>query len=118
MKKITDAFNLGDLGNTQLRGKKTIEAAMIIGGKRELNDDEVNILIEADNFRKSGVFKQANIIIDERVNEIFSVMGFVAEHSVKWKGIMEDENAKIEFIKVYAKGVAGLVQRDWFGKEK
>jgi len=115
MKKITDSFNLGDLGNTQLRGKKTVEAAFIIGRKKELSNDEIDILIEADHYKKNGVFKPSDEIIDERVNEIFSVMGFVAEHSVKWKSIMEDESAKNEFLKVYAKGVAGLVQREWFG---
>lgn len=116
MKKITDGFNLGDLGNTHLRGKKTIEAAMIIGSKKDLSNDEISILIEADYYKKNCAFKPANEIIDERVNDIFSVMGFVAEHSAKWKTIMEDESAKSEFLKVYAKGVAGLVQRDWFGK--
>ena len=44
-------------------------------------------------------------------------MGFVAEHSARWKSIMEDETAKADFLNVYAKGVAGLIQREWFNKK-
>lgn len=44
-------------------------------------------------------------------------MGFVAESSLRWKSIMEDETAKQDFINTYRKGVAGLIQREWFGKK-
>lgn len=117
MSKLTDGLDLNDFGNTQKRGKKTLEAALVIGGKKDLSSDEISIIIEADHYKKNGEFKPASEIIQSRVNEIFSVMGFVAEHSARWKSIMEDETAKADFLKVYAKGVAGLIQREWFGKE-
>ncbi|ELS6025027.1 hypothetical protein R5Q34_004570 [Salmonella enterica] len=116
MSKLTDSLNLSDFGNTPKRGEKTIEAAQTIGSKKDLSIDEINILIEADYYKKNGEFKASSEIIHERVDEIFSVMGFVAEHSARWKSIMEDETAKADFLKVYAKGVAGLIQREWFGK--
>ncbi|HGA8585800.1 TPA: hypothetical protein ACITOD_003168 [Salmonella enterica subsp. enterica serovar Saintpaul] len=117
MSKLTDGLNLNDFGNTPKRGEKTVEAALIIGDKTDLTFDEISIIIEADHYKKSGEFKPASEIIQARVNEIFSVMGFVAEHSARWKSIMEDETAKADFLNVYAKGVAGLIQREWFNKK-
>ncbi|EIH6034276.1 hypothetical protein BL632_005175, partial [Escherichia coli] len=66
---------------------------------------------------KNGEFKSSSEIIQNRLDEIFSVMGFVAESSLRWKSIMEDETAKQDFINTYRKGVAGLIQREWFGKK-
>ncbi|HGP2725767.1 TPA: hypothetical protein ACLGO4_004581 [Salmonella enterica] len=117
MSKLSDNLDLSDFGNTPKRGEKTIEAALAIGSKSELSSAEINIMIEADHYKKNGDFKPASEIIQQRVNEIFSVMGFVAEYSAKWKSIMEDENAKVDFIRVYAKGMAGLIQREWFPKK-
>lgn len=34
MSKLTDGLDLNDFGNTQKRGEKTLEAALVIGGKK------------------------------------------------------------------------------------
>ena len=116
MSKLTDNLDLADFGNTPQRGAKTLQAATEIGDKNELTVKEMDILIEADYY-KNGEFKTSSEIIKIRLDEIFSVMGFVAEYSSRWKSIMEDETAKQDFIKTYRKGVVGLIQREWFGKK-
>ncbi|EEL6540227.1 hypothetical protein C9D20_22310 [Salmonella enterica subsp. enterica serovar Infantis] len=117
MSKLTDNLDLADFGNTPQRAAKTLEAATEIGAKNELTAQEIDILIEADYYNKNGKFKSSSEIIQNRLDEIFSVMGFVAESSLRWKSIMEDETAKQDFINTYRKGVAGLIQREWFGKK-
>ena len=117
MSKLTDNLDLADFGNTPQRAAKTLQAATEIGAKNELTSQEMDILIEADYYKKNGEFKSSSEIIKIRLDEIFSVMGFVAESSLRWKSIMEDEIAKQDFINTYRKGVAGLIQREWFGKK-
>jgi hypothetical protein len=117
MSKLTDNLGLNDLGGGNFRGSKTIDAANVIGNKKELSNEEIDILIEAGYYRETGKFKSANELIKSRIDEIFSVMAFAAESSDKWRQINEDEAARNEFIKNYRKGAAGLVQRSMFGEK-
>lgn len=116
MSKLTDGLGLNDFGGGAFRGKKTIEAAKIIGRKDDLSYDEINILIEAGYYNETGKFKSADEIINHRIDEIFTVMAFAAESSDKWRQINTDEAARNEFIKNYRKGVAGITQRELCGK--
>lgn len=116
MSKLTDGLGLNDFGDGAFRGKKTIEAAKIIGRKKDLSYDEINIFIEAGYYIETGKFKCADEIINSRIDEIFTVMAFAAESSEKWRQINTDETARSEFIKNYRKGVAGIAQAELIGK--
>ena len=111
MSKLTDNLSLSDLGNSRHRGAKTLQVAIQIKDKSVLTPEDIDILIEAGYFKETGIFKSADEIIKSRLEEIFSVMGFAAESSARWRSIMEDETARLEFVKTYRKGSAGLVQR-------
>lgn len=117
MSKLTDSLQLSDFGNSRKRGEKTIEAAKILGNKADLNAFDQDIFIEAGYFQETGNFKSADEIINSRLDEIFSVMGFAAETSIRWKSILEDDEARNDFIITYRKGAAGLYQRKFLGKK-
>lgn len=52
MSKLTDNLDLADFGNTPQRAAKTLQAATEIGAKNELTSQEMDILIEADYYKK------------------------------------------------------------------
>ncbi|KMK87234.1 hypothetical protein KCQ_05476 [Pectobacterium atrosepticum ICMP 1526] len=110
-KKLTEKINIELLSKTKGNGYVALQAALKIKDKADLTNEELDVLIEAGYYKETGNYKPSDEIISSRLDEIFSVMGFLAEHSERWKIIMNDSNEKKSFTDSYKRGAAEIFQR-------